>query len=168
MKTKILFLITFLVSTNLSVNAQTWTQKAPLPTAGRVHAVGFAIGTKGYVGTGSVMSGTNTVVSMFDDFWEWNQATNVWTQKATFAGGGRYMAVGFSVGAKGYIGTGQTNLSPLELSDFYEYDPAANSWAKKADFAGGPRAVAVGFSIGSKGYIGTGGTGSTFFNDLWE
>ena len=40
------------------------------------------------------------------DFWEWDQATDVWTRKADFGGIARRDAVGFSIGNKGYIGTG--------------------------------------------------------------
>ena len=40
------------------------------------------------------------------DFWEYDPATNAWTQKADFGGTARYGAVGFSIGSKGYIGTG--------------------------------------------------------------
>ena len=36
-------------------------------------------------------------------------ATNTWTQKADFGGAGRYYATGFSIGSKGYIGTGYTS-----------------------------------------------------------
>ena len=41
-----------------------------------------------------------------NDFWEYNPSTNKWTRKADFAGGDWWGATGFSIGAKGYIGTG--------------------------------------------------------------
>ena len=87
------------------------------------------------------------------DFWEYDPVTNAWTQKADFGGGPREQAVGFSIGGKGYIGTGYNG--PYR-QDFWEYDPATNTWTQKADFGGTARYGAVGFSIGSKGYIGTG------------
>jgi len=59
----------------------------------------------------------------------------------------------FSIGNKGYIGTG---YDPSYKNDFWEYDPTANNWTRKADFLGSARQLAVGFSIGNKGYIGTG------------
>ena len=90
------------------------------------------------------------------DFWEYDPAANSWTQKADFGNPGDYreFAVGFSIGSKGYIGTGYVFGS--DPMDFWEYDPATDTWTQKADFGGGPREFAVGFSIGSKGYIGTG------------
>jgi sugar lactone lactonase YvrE/N-acetylneuraminic acid mutarotase len=152
-----------------------WTQKASLPvTIARLGAAGFSIGTKGYIGTGSKdpyttdLSGTS---ENFQDFWEWDQATDVWTRKADFAGIARNGAVGFSIGNKGYIGTGlDDNDTPLK--DFWEWDQAANVWTQKADFGGESRFGTVGFSIGNKGYLVTGMNPSTslwtVFKDLWE
>ena len=40
------------------------------------------------------------------DFWEYDPIANTWTQKADFGGTARAVAVGFSIGSKGYIGTG--------------------------------------------------------------
>src|SRR5439155_24889907 len=116
----------------------------------RMLAVGFSIGSEGYIGTG--------YYSNYDkDFWEYDPATDVWTQKANFGGAGRQGAVGFSSGSKGYVGTGFSNFGSFHYySDFWEYDPTANSWIEKADFRGTARDWATGFSIGSKGYIGTG------------
>ncbi|TAL59626.1 MAG: hypothetical protein EPN85_08970, partial [Bacteroidetes bacterium] len=146
----------------------TWGQKADIPgPVGRSYAVGFSIGTKGYVGTGMRLSSFGS--TYLKDFWEWDQGTNVWTQKADFGGGIRYNAVGFSVGAKGYIGTGSTN-SVTPYNDFWEWSQAGNTWIKKADLpVSGGRTGAIGFSIGNKGYIGTGKNGSNSTqNDFLE
>jgi hypothetical protein len=56
------------------------------------------------------------------DFWEFDPVTNVWTQLADFGGVARSDAVGFSIGTKGYIGTGRINLS-TQLNDFWEFNP---------------------------------------------
>jgi hypothetical protein len=89
---------------------------------------------------------------------------NNWIQKANFGGTVRDFAVGFSIGNKGYIGTGNDGLTPK--NDFWEYEPATNVWTQKANFGGTVRGGAVGFSIGNKGYIGTGYDG-TYKNDFW-
>jgi hypothetical protein len=91
--------------------------------------------------------------------------SGIWTQKANFGVTGRNSAVSFSIGSKGYIGTGYEGL--VGKSDFWEYDPIGNSWTQKANFGGTARYDAVGFSIGSKGYIGTGYDGVRR-NDFWE
>lgn len=135
-----------------------WTQNANFGPGVRYSAVGFSIGTKGYVGTGY-----NAGIS-YNDFWEYDPATNIWTQKANFGGTGRFGAAGFAIGSKGYIGTGGY---PTFTKDFWEYNPSTNTWVQKANFGGAARYTAVGFSIGAKGYIGT-GYNPSLLKDFWE
>ena len=94
----------------------------------------------------------------------------IWTQKADFGGEARSDAVGFSIGNKGYIGTGRNYYGyDIYYKDFWEYDPSTNTWTQKADFGGIARFGAVGFSIGNKAYIGTGYSSySGFCGDFWE
>jgi len=144
-----------------------WTQRMDFQGDARIFAVGFSIGSKGYIGTGCNISSSN-VTNYLNDFWEWDQTTNKWTQKAYFSGGPRDNAVGFSIGNKGYIGTGNDGYFSSYLNDFWEWDQAADNWTPKASFGGGARIAAVGFSIGCKGYIGTGISRLGFFKDFWE
>lgn len=95
------------------------------------------------------------------------QAPNTWTQKAYFGGTARYAAASFSIGAKGYIGTGSTSTNTYS-NDFWEYDNVTNTWTQKANVGGTPRMSAVGFSIGNKGYIGTGENPIYLANEFWE
>jgi N-acetylneuraminic acid mutarotase len=162
MKTFILFNRVFILSIIINNCQAQWTQKADFGGTARRGAVGFTIGTKIYIGTGSDENG------LTNDFWEYDPDSNVWTQKANFPGTARWDAVGFSIGEKGYIGTGYTGSSFKK--DFWEYDPSNNTWTQKANFGGPVRRSAIGFSIGTKGYIGTGyGTPSgTYYKDFWE
>jgi len=155
------FLPIFIFSSLFAQVPDSWTKKGDFGGTERYGAVGFSIGTKGYLGTGWTTARVN-------DFWEYDPSTDTWTQKADFGGIPRVFASGFSIGTKGYIGCG--NLVGSLAKDFWEYDPAANSWSKKADFAGAERKGAVGLSIGGKGYLGTGLTddSTTFVNDFWE
>jgi N-acetylneuraminic acid mutarotase len=142
--------------------SNTWTQKANFAGGLRNAATGFAIGNKGYLGTGEYGSHKN-------DFWEFNPSNNTWTQRATFIGGLRYGSVGFSINSKGYIGMGTGTVSPNIYNDLYEYDPTANIWLQKASCPGPGKDFASAFSIGNSGYIGLGGSSSnSFTNDLWE
>jgi len=152
-------------------NIEGWGGK-PDPIPNRIGATGFSIGNKGYIGTGY---GIGYVLKK--DFWEYNPATDSWTQKADFGGTARIWATGFSLGNKGYIGTGDNGnaSNPLLCKDFWEYNPVNNIWTRKADFGGIARKLATGFSINTaftnKGYIGTGGNGGTNpvnLKDFWE
>ena len=125
----------------------TWTQKADFGGPEREFAIGFSIGSKGYVGMGGGWSPPYYYYSAYQDFWEYDPALDTWTRKADYGGGPTGGGVGFSIGGKGYAGTGV---------GFWEYDPALDSWTRKADFTGGTRSGAVGFSIEGKGYVGTG------------
>jgi N-acetylneuraminic acid mutarotase len=80
----------------------------------------------------------------------------------------RAYAVGFSIGTKGYTGTGYNFNTNANAKDFWEYDPIMDCWTQKADFGGSARIAAAGFSIGAKGYIGTGNTSSGLVKDFWE
>ena len=138
----------------------TWTQKAGFGGSGRQDAVGFSIGNKGYIGTGEYYSSGWVNIK---DFWEYDHTTDSWTQKDDFGGSARSGAVGFSIGGKGYIGTGYDGSY---TKDFWEYDQATDIWTQKDDFGGSARSGAVGFSISGKGYIGTGYAGTLL--DFWE
>jgi len=140
-----------------------WTQKADIPQPiPRYGAVGFAIGTKGYVGAMSDFGGGNY------DFWEWNQAANTWTQKNSFTNATRTYPVSFTIGNKGYTGTG-TDPSPPLVNDFWEYDPINDIWSQKANFPGTPRVSSSGFSIDSLGYLGLGiDSGGLYTTDFWQ
>ena len=142
----------------------TWTRKADFPANARIEAIGFSIGNKGYIGTGESID-DNDYFTVYKDFWEWDQATNVWIKRTDFPGIARSEAVGFSIGNKGYIGTG---MSGFDIDkDFWEWDQATDSWTKKTDVPGVGRYGAVGVSTRDKGYIGI-GIGDGFNNSFWE
>ncbi|MBI4947604.1 MAG: gliding motility-associated C-terminal domain-containing protein [Bacteroidetes bacterium] len=158
-----IFCLHFLTYT-LSFSQGTWISKASLPAAGRATAVAFSIGNKGYIGTGHANIPPST--TLFDDFWEYDPVSDTWTQKANFLGGLRSYAVGFSIGSKGYLGTG--NSAAGYTNDFWQYDPAVNAWIQMANIGGLARGAACGFSIGGYGYIGTGRDGSVYMQDFWK
>ncbi|MCC6582012.1 MAG: gliding motility-associated C-terminal domain-containing protein, partial [Phycisphaeraceae bacterium] len=127
----------------------------------RSGAVGFAIGSKGYLGTGNLQN----------DFWEYDPTINAWTQIASFMGPAREIACGFSVGGRGFVGTGSGYSPPSFLQDFWKYDPASNTWTQLANFLGGQRQDVdrAPFVIGSKAYVGTGLDKWNNWNvDFWE
>lgn len=149
-----------------------WTELPTLPATfeARLNAVVFIIGNKAYIGTGE-----NTTGNELKDFWEYNSGTGMWTELPTLpaAFGARQEAVAFSIGGKGYVGTGVDSNGNL-LKDFWEYDPGTGMWTELPTLptAFEARQKAVAFSIGGKGYVGTGRTGQTVSNsrskDFWE
>ena len=128
----------------------------------RYGMVGFSVGNFGYAGTGWI--GIGGGANQFRDFWQYDPGSNSWLQKADFGGSGRYSAVGFSIGSKGYVGLG---YSPIK-NDFWEYDPIGDSWIQMANFPSN-RLAAVGFGIGAKGYVGTGyDNNNNSYRDFYE
>ena len=126
----------------------------------RGSATGFAINDKGYICLGQ--GDTNP---FFNDLWEMDPTTNIWTQKASFIGSPRRQAIGFTIDSLAYVGLG-IDASGF-TKDMYKYSPATNSWAQLNDFGGTARKEAVGFSMGGQGYVGTGDDG-VLRNDFWQ
>jgi uncharacterized protein (TIGR02145 family) len=145
----------------------TWSQKAPFPGTVRSGVATTVINQKAYVfGGGTWLNGVSNTTG---ELWEYDPATNAWTQKASCPGGGRFMPMAFTVGSKGYFGMGKDNgaVSPRDL---YEYDPIANTWTPKQDYPGAARAYAIGMSLGNKGYVGMGdisSNGTDLAKDVW-
>jgi hypothetical protein len=91
--------------------------------------------------------------------------TNTWTTKAPFPGTPRRSEVCFSIGNKGYIGTGARSDDVL-LKDFWEYDAVTNICFKNR-FSRNCKRSCLAFSIGTKGYVGMGYDGN-LKSDFWE
>ena len=163
---RILFFLFFVSAKYVGFSQQNiWVQKASVGFSGKSRAVSFSIGSKIYIGTGS---NANTSTGFTNDFWEYDTLTNIWTQKANFAGAARFGALGFSIGSKGYIGTGGTGNGTSQ-NDFWEYNPSTNSWLQRANMPIISRSYGIGMSINGRGFAGTGYSGNgIFLNDFWE
>lgn len=152
---------------NFSVYSQssdTWTQIASMGGVtgsglGRNAASCFVVGTKGYVACGQNSNPFNL------DLWEYDAGTDVWTQKANFAGTARRSAAGFSLNGQGFIACGQ-DITGFK-NDLWMYDPATNTWTAKTAYPGTARRLPVAFTIGTKAYVGTGDDGA-FKGDFFK
>jgi N-acetylneuraminic acid mutarotase len=148
-----------------------WTQKANFGGVPRNGATGFVINGKCYIGLGVGGTVGNAILPI--DFWEYDPSTNIWTQKANFAGLRRTSATGFSVNNKGYVACGNAGNF---LNDLWEFDPGSapgglGTWTQRPSFPGLGREHAVSFTIGNKAYVGTGSyvlSGRQHLNDFWE
>ena len=146
MKAKnILLILILLLSPFSDLLAGQWVKKESLGGVARHRATGVSIGQKAYIGLGHV-NGTG-VNFAFSDWWEFNPATNSWTQKADYLLGQGYGASAFSVGTKGYVGSGV-----FIGNSWCEYNPGTNQWALIATPpASGTELSAI--AIGDKGYL---------------
>ncbi len=149
---KLFFLSTlFCLSLNLSADKFVWNAKANYPSFPRHRVSGISIGNRGYMGMGHINSGTISLA--YHDWWEYDPSTDSWSQKADYPLD-RFAVVGFSIGNKGYMGSGNEQ-SFGDRQEFFEYDPITNVWTPKANFpfpAGGNTA----FAINGIGYMGLG------------
>lgn len=158
-----------------------WVSRAIFAGVPMGYGTSFVVGDNAYVGTGLNPITPNTKLATVyrytpDDIptsspTGYDSAFGGWKQMADFGGGGRMKAVGFSIGADGYIGSGTADgITPL--ADFYKYDTAANSWTKIADLGDGtktyPRYDATAFSFGSSAFVLTGFDSQNYFGDVWQ
>lgn len=140
-----------------------WTVKSTPPFAARMGAFSFAIGTYGYVGSGSPNGGA----TVLNDFWRYDQATDSWTAMAPFPGVGRIEAATFVINGKGYVISGIRSAG--NPTDCWEYNPTLNVWTAMANPPSGFTAGYVtGFVNGNFGYVGIGGGNSSSNNDFWK
>jgi hypothetical protein len=109
--------------------------------------------------------------------WEFNFATNVWTNKGGLPGGARADAVAHVIDDKVYFGLGYDLIYgngqwvKIYKNDWYSMTPGGNGGfaAVRANFPGAKRAVAEGFVIKNKIYVGWGRSiPGEYLNDFWE
>ena len=95
--------------------------------------MGFSINGKGYVGCGYSSSGG------LSDFWEYDPATDIWTQKSDYPITGTWAGCAFAIGNKGYFTLGTSGGGFVYDQSLYEYDPNNNAWTMKSPCPGGGR-----------------------------
>jgi N-acetylneuraminic acid mutarotase len=88
-------------------NTEAWTRKVDTSNdddSQNRASTAFAAGGLGYVSTGSTGGVVKTT-------WEYNPATNDWTERTGFEGSARESACSFSIGNYGYVLTGNSGSS---------------------------------------------------------
>mgnify|MGYP001070432254 CR=1 FL=1 len=128
-----------------------WIRRADFGAQGRHRGTGCGLSHRGYFGLGHYNgTGINIVLK---DWWEYDPATNAWTQKADYIGGnvnGNYAVLTFGIGNYAFI-TGGT-FSDVNT---YRYDPTINQWDIVAT-APQNFSNTEGFVLGNKGYVVSG------------
>jgi N-acetylneuraminic acid mutarotase len=133
-----------------------WTRMADFPGPSRGFAFSFVVDGKAYVGGGGHYSNSSSFYAHFD-LWEYNHATDSWTQKQSFTGN--------STSSIGLAATGIGSYGYLITNNYlYRYDPSTNEWVTFSSSAAsyGPSVAAV--TIGDKGYFVVGNNILSF----WE
>lgn len=129
----------------------------------RYGAVGFSVGSKGYIGTG--YDG-----SELKDFYQYDDATDTWTQSVGFGGDKRKDAMVFVLDNKAYLGTGLRNGA--YQSDFYVFDGLSETWTRLTDLDDDDADFSVllasgtAFTLDGLGYVAT-GEASGVSKNLW-
>src|SRR5687767_15239295 len=129
----------FILNLSFAFAASCWTQKATFGGGGRHRPFSFVIGNKAYVGGG--WQGT----IMYWDFWEYDPASNTWTQKAMLPTT-MWTCTGFGIGNRGYVTWGTLNTT------MYVYNALTNSWAVAPSCPGSGWWEAEGWVYNGKGY----------------
>jgi N-acetylneuraminic acid mutarotase len=142
----------------------TWSQIADFTGTARYNAVAFAIGSRGYVGTGYDGDYYRS------DFFAYDPSTNTWIEIANFPGGKREEALAIVFSEKAYFMTGRNN--GVYNSDLWVFDPEGEKvWTEitpddEEDYydefvAAVRRHDANALVLNDKIYIVNGNTGST-------
>jgi len=145
-------ILALLLSQDVMASISGWTQKANFGAEGRHRATGISIGNKGYMGLGHYNGAGPNIVKK--DWWQYDPATNSWTQKADYIGNngnGNYACIAFGMDEYGYIGGGQVGSD----ANLYRYDPVLNEWTLMGLM---PMQYVnrEGFVINNKGYAASG------------
>ncbi len=155
-----LFFANVLFLLGLNATAQIFTQLQDLPEP-RYRAFSFAADGKLFTGCGR-----NESDAMNNAFWQYDPATNQWTQKADYptapARGGIAMVIdGIPYARSGWNGT-------ATFTDWNRYDVIADSWTLMNEPTGDPGAYAGVFSLNGLGYAACGSGAVAEHNELWS
>lgn len=142
-----------------------WTQKTAPPVAsGHYDAASFTINGKIYMAGGC----NTTLVSAYNDLWEYDPINDSWMQKANMPGNGTYGSNSFVINDEGYVmnGWGRSGGGAYPTTFNNKYNPNTNLWTAITPFPVGNRYTAISFAINGKGYCGTGY--APLSDDFWE
>ncbi len=145
-----------------------WKNICDADAKGHSGAVCFVIDGKAYMVGGM---GFRTQEEYYLDTWQFNPDGPAWEKCDDVpAEKGRAYGLGFSIGKKGYFGTG-IGKEGIFYKDFYEFDPyqeAGSQWVATDSFPGDAIGGGLGFTINGIGYGGCGvtkysGTSNTLY-----
>lgn len=141
-----------------------WAQKADIPVEGggyRAFGIGFSVNGKGYIGLGA------NATDNLNDMWQYDPATDAWTQLNYFPGMARTTANTFVIGSKAYVLGGVTENN-FYTNQLWEYDPATDTWTHRKNPPCNGMAFPFTFSVNGKGYFMGGEVGGMESQHTYE
>ncbi|KGO86541.1 hypothetical protein Q765_09945 [Flavobacterium rivuli WB 3.3-2 = DSM 21788] len=123
----------------------------------------------GFYANGKLYLGGGENGEHMTDFWEYDIATDAWTQKEDLNSKHHWRSA-TEIDGKGYFIGGFSRNPQTTTDDLWVYDPATNTWTEKAPYPGNGGVSIVSFSHNGKLYAGM-GLIHTFFsstNDFYE
>lgn len=139
------FLLSYWLLIQVPLLAQFWIQKSSVGGVGRHRATGCATSHRGYIGLGHI-NGTGQDIT-FKDWWEYDPASDTWTQKADFPVA-THGAVSFVVDNCPVVGGGSA-LS----TQFYKFNTLNNSWVQIANCILPNPGDSQGFAVYNEGFV---------------
>lgn len=135
------------------IPTDTWSEKDDLPGPSRHHPFYFGFDGIAYVGFGHGNS-VNGNVSVYNDFYQFDPATDEWTQLNDFPGEARVAGTQFDYNGKGYVLSGDgDNHSFMEEGEFWEYEPQSDEWTQLTSHPGSSRWAPGNFIIDNYVYF---------------
>jgi N-acetylneuraminic acid mutarotase len=142
----------------------TWAAKASFPGQARFDMFSFLFNNVIYM-VGGRSEDVNQNWMYYKQVWAYNIATNTWSQKTNYPGGGSYAFGGFVLGQYAYVVAGYDGST--NYRDFWKFNPQTDTWEQLPDFPGTLRRAGVSFNTGNTGYFGCGYT-SGCVKDFWK
>lgn len=131
----------------------TWSEKDDLPGPSRHHPFYFGIDGIAYVGLGHGNS-VNGNLSIYNDFYQFDPATDEWTQLNDFPGEARVAGTQFDYNGKGYVLSGDgDDHSFMEEGEFWEYETQTDEWTQLTSHPGSSRWAPGNFVIDNYVYF---------------
>jgi N-acetylneuraminic acid mutarotase len=146
--------------------SDSWQTLPDFPGGARGFSYGVSTDDKGYLGFGIFEDEVTFESFVYSDLWEYDPATEAWTELATCPCIARYHPAMVEVNNKIYVGLGGSAFG--DLKDWWEYDIATDTWTEKEEFPGSQRHHPYYFGIGDYVYVGFGHHNASIFNDFYR
>ena len=157
-----LLLLLNLIILPTTVKSQNWVQVNSLPNSFNEthHSFAFSLDDMGYIVAGNSNSGER------DDFYQYDPASDSWTELTPFPGAARGFAIGDTWNGKAYFGFGDDGTSLL--NDLWVFDPSNMSWTELAPCPCAARRHPAMIAHNGRVFVGLGNTSIGNMNDWWE